>query len=294
MSDLVEQREAAYERMMGREYSHVHHESDLAAPHVDVYVFPPTDVEEFFTLITGGMSDLPMRMPRESSSDSPRAELVMFVSEPRQELFDVLQVLAHYPHEHDTWFGWGHTIPWSKPIVPGSRLDTLLLAHSELQCADAGSGLVIEGHPVRLLQVFPITSAECELKSRQGAAALIDRFIERGLALSVDFGRESLVTDDELGDPFPFSEPPSLGVFTTAEITRDGMPVLLVAHSEDGDWQFLPGTAIEPDALSLVHLSHIVEEHPEVRELHDLPLGWAAERSSVDEPWKRYAWPDDA
>lgn len=37
----------------------------------------------------------------------------------------------------------------------------------------------------------------------------------------------------------------------------------------------------------MVGLNHILEEHPAVRELFDLPLGWEAERDSPEGEWVR-------
>jgi hypothetical protein len=292
-SDLVEQRELAYERLMGREYEFVFHESEPAIPHVDVYVFSPTDDEDYFTLLTGGMSDLRMSVPENLESEGRRAELVMFVDEPNQELVKVMRQLGHYPHDNNTWLGFAHTIPWQAPLLPGSPLDTILLANTTVGGGEVGDDLVIEGDRVKLFQVAAITNAECQFKLEQGANALFDRFIERGAGLIIEPGRESYVSDDEVGEPFPFAGYPTLGVYSTRDVMNGDVPILLVVHDDNGDWQFLPGAGVEVENGVLLHLSHIVEAHPEVHELRDLPRGWAAERDSDGDTWRRYAWPNE-
>ncbi len=38
---------------------------------------------------------------------------------------------------------------------------------------------------------------------------------------------------------WPFSDPINTAAFTTVRVVRDGYPVLLVTHDEEGDWQIL-------------------------------------------------------
>jgi hypothetical protein len=87
---------------------------------------------------------------------------------------------------------------------------------------------------------------------------------------------------------FPFHESPQLGVWTTQQIMDLEEPILLVSHEQNGDWQFLPGRAVDVAEGVALHLAHVVERHPEVHELADLPRGWGAERDSPDVPWRRF------
>lgn len=76
-------------------------------------------------------------------------------------------------------------------------------------------------------------------------------------------------------------------VFTTKPVLDGTLPILLVSHDEDDDWQFLCGTTIAPKDGKLVCLSTIVDLHPALTELADLPEGWQATRSSPDQAWER-------
>ncbi len=72
---------------------------------------------------------------------------------------------------------------------------------------------------------------------------------------------------------WPFPDPPDTVVVATTAAAFDGAPVTLVAHDEDGEWQFLgPGT----DDLTPVHLTHLLKCHPGLAAVADLPVGWEA------------------
>jgi len=62
--ELVELREKVYEELFGKSDT-VFHEVIRLVPHVDVYKFQPTTARDFFTFVTGGMSDLAMASPQE-------------------------------------------------------------------------------------------------------------------------------------------------------------------------------------------------------------------------------------
>jgi hypothetical protein len=82
--------------------------------------------------------------------------------------------------------------------------------------------------------------------------------------------------------------------YISGSIHRGESPISLVLHNEDGDWQFLDGDEVDVEDGFAVHVEHVFDERPELGSLADLPLGWAAERSAVDEMWKRFPWPEDA
>jgi hypothetical protein len=86
---------------------------------------------------------------------------------------------------------------------------------------------------------------------------------------------------------WPFPDRPEMGVFVTQRVFEQGMAVLWVVHEKDGDWLFGNGDDFDPQTASLLHLSHIVADHPDVAEVADLPLGWSAERAGLGAPWLR-------
>lgn len=85
-----------------------------------------------------------------------------------------------------------------------------------------------------------------------------------------------------------FADAPNTACFTTTSVLA-GAPIVRVCHDFDGDWQFHAGDP--PANLSdakLVALSSIVGRDDTLQQLHDLPYGWRAERSSRAAPWQRF------
>jgi hypothetical protein len=91
-------------------------------------------------------------------------------------------------------------------------------------------------------------------------------------------------------DAWPFKEGKNRAVFTTRPVIEEGHPVLLVSH-DDEDWQFLCGSTNDSADARLVSLGSIVEAHPTVTELADLPVGWQATREAPGQPWRRTGCP---
>jgi hypothetical protein len=72
-------------------------------------------------------------------------------------------------------------------------------------------------------------------------------------------------------------------------VLRGELPALAVAHTDDGLWLVADGVhhPDNADASQFVHLAHLVERDPTLRELADLPRGVQALRASVSGPWVR-------
>lgn len=87
---------------------------------------------------------------------------------------------------------------------------------------------------------------------------------------------------------WPFRETENTAVITLRRIIDKTNPILYVVHDEDGDWQFLDGGDVTEQDAATVSLKNVTELDPSVKSLADLPTGWAAERSSVGEEWKRF------
>ena len=118
-AEFTQLRETAYERLFGRTLS-VSHEVFPLMPHIDVYTYKRTQGDkEVYSLVTGGMSDLKMELPRQADEDVPRrVELIFYCSEPREDYIATLRQLAHFPHSSNSWLGHGHTMPNGNPPEP--------------------------------------------------------------------------------------------------------------------------------------------------------------------------------
>ena len=85
---------------------------------------------------------------------------------------------------------------------------------------------------------------------------------------------------------WPFSEGKNRAVITTNRVLDGSHPILRVSHDSDGDWQFLCGHPFSTADGRIVCLSTIVDLHPSIAEVADLPEGWQATRDSSNSPWQ--------
>jgi hypothetical protein len=76
-------------------------------------------------------------------------------------------------------------------------------------------------------------------------------------------------------------------VITTKPVIHDGLPILLVSHDEEGDWQFLCGITDQVDDGAVVSLGSILQRDSTLADLADLPQGWQASREAFGGEWKR-------
>jgi hypothetical protein len=191
------EREEVYEKVFGQALS-VSHEVFPLVPHVDVYTHRRSQGDKnVYSLVTGGMSDLPMTLPRSARDEVRRAELIFYCSEPREEYVAMLRWLAHFPHTYKTCLGYGHTIPNGNPPAPfwGSEaLDTILfMPPIVVRDQTLQDELQLEGDPVHFLWVVPLTSAECNLKLHKGFDAILELFEEHRHPHVFDPTRKSYV-----------------------------------------------------------------------------------------------------
>ena len=128
-AEFVQVREAAYERLFGKALN-VSHELLPQIPHIDVYTFQRSRGDQIvYSLVTGGMSDLEMTLPRRAKDVPRRVELIFYCAEPREEYIATLRWVAHFPHDSKSWLGHGHTMPNGNPPASfwgSTELDTLL------------------------------------------------------------------------------------------------------------------------------------------------------------------------
>jgi len=191
-------REAVYERLFGKALS-VSHEVFPLVPHIDVYTFKRSQGDkEVYSLVTGGMSDLEMNLPRGADKAAPRrVELIFYCSEPRDDYISTLRWIAHFPHDSKSWLGQGHTIPNGNPPAPlwgSTALDTLFFLPPIVKKDQTlPSELNLGGQPVHFLWVVPLTTAECNFKLANGCDAMLNRFQQNRHPYVFDPHRKSYV-----------------------------------------------------------------------------------------------------
>ncbi|WCZ36109.1 suppressor of fused domain protein [Corynebacterium heidelbergense] len=145
--------------------------------HVDVYMAAATPERPFGTLITSGMSDMPMTLPdtvdEQVRFSDERAELVMRLPSSWPLDQDALEdpvnywpiqwmkTLAQLPHAYSTWLGNGHSIPNGQPAdtYPGTNFDGVVLGAPVDLPVEFGS-YEVDGTPVSLYGLFPAYEEE--------------------------------------------------------------------------------------------------------------------------------------
>jgi len=191
---FIQAREELYHAFFGRK-STVMHELQPLAPHVDVYIFEPEGPRTFFTLVTGGMSDIPMNAPE--NVDIRRAELILYAKEPKERYVELMRWLAHLVHDQRTWFTPGSTMTNGQPPSPifeGSDADCYFFMPSPLEPDNTlAEKLRIERETVTFLWLVPVTMAECEFIRNNGADKFFDILDKNDHPLELNERRESYI-----------------------------------------------------------------------------------------------------
>ena len=205
---------AHIERYLGP-VSGVFHELISDKVHLDVHIVPPSAEFSFYTLVTSGMSDQPMHVPPEATPEqAPRyAELCILLpstwnipdtSEEISEAFEDenvywpirwLKMLARFPHEYQTWLGFGHTLPngeGAAPFANNTELGCMLLLTAMSLPEEFQTLVLSPDKTVQFYTLYPIYSEEMELKLVQGVDALLDRFIDYDISDVLDLTRPNV------------------------------------------------------------------------------------------------------
>ncbi|HET9496377.1 MAG TPA: suppressor of fused domain protein, partial [Chloroflexia bacterium] len=187
----------------------VWHEIISNLVHIDVHVTPPSEERPYYTLITSGMSDLPMNVPP-AAEDQKHAELLLclpadwpLMGENYQMLPDdesywpvhTLKFLARFPHEYSTWLGVGHTVPNGDPPQPfaeGVGFTGVVLLPPVLFEEEFFRLPVRAGKTIQFLAVVPLYESEMDFKLKHGLDALLDRFDENDVTELIDVHRPNV------------------------------------------------------------------------------------------------------
>ena len=158
-SPLAETRESAFAGHFGPP-SQIIRPSEPGG--ISVCVYPANDRRPFATMVTSGLSDHAMQVPQ--GPWSPRAELIWYIDQPHVGYAESLRSLATIPSVHGRGFWFGATMDNGAPPAPifrGSVLNSFLFMVSSVRADHAlCDSLSIEGDPLQLLWVVPITLSE--------------------------------------------------------------------------------------------------------------------------------------
>lgn len=206
--DSIEAISAHIEKYVGP-VDFVFHEiiSDLV--HIDIHWVKPSAEFPFHFLCTSGMSDLPMNTPNDEVGKY--AELCVLLpsdwkleTEPgAPQAFDDeknywplrwMKIIARFPHEYDTWMGYGHTLPNGEnadPFADNTKLGCMLLLPSITLDKAFFELKINEEKTINFYSLFPIYKEEMKLKLDKGSDALLDKFEEFNVSEVIDINREN-------------------------------------------------------------------------------------------------------
>jgi hypothetical protein len=179
--------------------------SDLV--HIDVHVVPPRPERPYYTLVTSGMSDLPMNAP-EGAEDWKFAELMLclppdwpltveaFKEERNYWPVRWLKTLARFPHEYETWLCVAHTIPNGdppEPLADNTSFAGFMLVPPLTTSVEFHHLLVPPLRTIHFHALLPLTAAELAFKLKHGADALMERLEKAKVTELLDIRRKSVV-----------------------------------------------------------------------------------------------------
>ncbi|MFF2888014.1 suppressor of fused domain protein [Paenibacillus sp. NPDC057967] len=191
--ETIEKVTAHVEKHIG-EVDFVFHEILSDKVHIDVLRVPPTKGRNYYTLVTCGMSALPMTVPQGAEqfrfaelllclpSDWPLTEEAM---QDDKNYWPIrwLKTLARLPHDYNSWLYAGHTIPNgdpAEPFAPNTKLSGMLLSLPTI--AEDPNGFftlqMSEEKEVHFFSLLPIYKEEMDFKLKHGAEELFQKLDE--------------------------------------------------------------------------------------------------------------------
>ncbi|MDQ0112427.1 suppressor of fused domain protein [Paenibacillus harenae] len=188
--------------------SSVFHEiiSDLI--HLDILIVNPTKERNYYTIVTSGMSNLPMNVP-EGAEEFKFAELMLCLPSDwklSQEAFELeenywpihwLKKMARLPHEYQTWLYLAHTVPNGDPAQPfasNTQLSGMILSVPTI-VEDLKSFFTLSlpnETDVHFFSLIPLYKEEMDLKLKSGADALFEKLEKAGVNEIINLKRKNV------------------------------------------------------------------------------------------------------
>jgi len=209
--DTIEQVSQHIEDNVGKVET-VFHEIVSDIVHIDIHWVKPNDKFPFHTLVTSGMSDLPMTVPH-GYEVTKYLELCILLPDnwnidgtdynTMEEAFKDennywpvrwLKTIARFPHEYETFLSYGHTIPNGEnadPFADNTKFGCMLLMPS-LSLGNNFFELKVKGDKtINFYCLYPLYKEEMDFKLKKGTDALIDKFEKFNVTDIVDINRKN-------------------------------------------------------------------------------------------------------
>lgn len=181
------------------EFPTIFHEIYSPDIHCDIYIVPPTEKRDYYTLITVGMGAHIMDLPEGLEiEENGRAELMIClpkswkIGESDPEWFwpiSLLKNLSRLPINCETWLGWGHTVDNKEPFADNTKLCGTLLVYPEGVDDGADACKLPSGDTVNFFEVIPLYREEIDFKIDNDAHALLEKL---NVSHIVDINRENV------------------------------------------------------------------------------------------------------
>jgi len=204
-TDHLEEIEAHIEKHIGK-IETVFHEivSDLI--HLDVLFIKATPERPYHVLVTSGVSDEPMKVPK-GMEEHNRVELIIalpkewpltqesFKSENHYWPVRWLKQIGRLPHEYDTWVGWGHTIPNGDPAEPiaNTNFVGVMLSPPYSLPTELFQLKTKNGNNIRFYALIPLYQEEMDFKLKSGADALEEKLEKQNIDFIVNPSRNNVI-----------------------------------------------------------------------------------------------------
>jgi hypothetical protein len=158
-------------------------------PHIDIHVIPPSKQSgrNYFTLITSGMSDERMTLPKGIDKQYARAEIIFYVANydsiPYQTekpwYVNDMFFFAHFPFKYKTWLAISHTLAMQNPpapIVTDSLLTTAFFLPPIFEPKEFVNHFKLGNEKVNFLWLTFLSDKETEYKLNNGYEKLVEKF----------------------------------------------------------------------------------------------------------------------
>ncbi len=173
---------------------------------ISVHIVRVKGTKPYAVLATSGMSSKAMRVP-EGAEQYEFAELLMYLPADWPVEKDIvndakydwpiewLRRIANFPHENNTWIGWpSATFTNGEPPEPFSEntgLDSFLVLDNS---DDMPELINSKGNRVQFYEMYPIYMEELNLINDKGVDALLDKFEEYQIPMTVDVKRRNVAS----------------------------------------------------------------------------------------------------
>jgi hypothetical protein len=183
----------------------VFHEMLSGIVHVDLLIVAPTEYRSFYTVVTCGMSALPMGTPKGAGArfaelmlclpqDWPMSQEAWTADETTYWPMRWMKDLACNVHEFKTWYGIGHTIPNGdppEPFSPKTRLSGWLIGNPHFAPQEFMQ-LEVGQKSIAFYAMAPLYKEEMDFKLSKGYPALVQRMDEIGVDELIDVNRPNV------------------------------------------------------------------------------------------------------